>query len=260
MTVNDSLANTGSQTGLPAALLPAQDFNVRLLAYLSFAATLATGVFTEVFPYLWSILAVGLVVHPLLTHCVLARLRQRYPRVIRRMLGVTDAAVFGSMLVILGLGPLLTLLLLIIAVASFIIAGRISAASTAALALLAGGAVTFHYLPDTILRQPNESMHFTAVLFAAMYVWVSAYYMRLLAQTLQHAQADLRQQADQHRELSLQVSKYIAPQVWKTILSGKKGVKLGSTRKRLVVFFSDLKGFTQLSDQLEPDTLTLIIN
>ncbi|MEX0584850.1 MAG: adenylate/guanylate cyclase domain-containing protein, partial [Natronospirillum sp.] len=188
------------------------------------------------------------------------RIRHRHPQAVTHLLITTDALSFGAMLVLLGLSPLLTLLLLIISVASFLIAGTMTINSTATLALLVGGGLIYYVLPEAVTKPPSDTMHITATLFAVLYVWVNAYYMRLLAQRLQHTQDKLQTQSDRQQELTRQVSKYISPQVWQTIMSGNKGVHLGSTRKQLVVFFSDLKGFTQLSDQLEPETLTLIIN
>lgn len=241
--------------------LPAtQEFNVRMLAFITFAATFAVGVLTELLPSLWSAAAAALVVYPLLVHFLMTPLRGRYPRPVRQIIITLDAMIYGAAIVALGLTPLMTLLLLILAGASFIIVGRMSVMSTAILALLAGGALIYHYFPDWLSHTPNEPMILTTASFSGLYVLVSAYYMVLLARNLLTTQQELQSQSARHRELSRKLSKYIAPQVWQTIFSGHKDVRLESTRKRLVIFFSDLQGFTQLSDQLEPETLTIIIN
>tara|TARA_A100001015_G_scaffold235067_1_gene266750 strand:+ start:5078 stop:6580 length:1503 start_codon:yes stop_codon:yes gene_type:complete len=56
--------------------------------------------------------------------------------------------------------------------------------------------------------------------------------------------------------LSKKLSKYFSPQVYDSIFSGKLDVTIQTRRKPLTVFFSDLEGFTELTERLEPETLT----
>jgi len=63
-----------------------------------------------------------------------------------------------------------------------------------------------------------------------------------------------KQQA-QLTSVSEKLSKYLSPQVYQSIFEGKNIGKLGTTRKPLTVFFSDLQGFTQLTDKLEPEAI-----
>jgi class 3 adenylate cyclase len=60
--------------------------------------------------------------------------------------------------------------------------------------------------------------------------------------------------------LSSKLSKYLAPQVYQSIFSGRRDVSLETTRKKLTVFFSDLKDFTQTTDDLEPEDLADLLN
>ena len=48
--------------------------------------------------------------------------------------------------------------------------------------------------------------------------------------------------------------------MYKSIFQGDQDVKIGSTRKKLTVFFSDIVGFTKATDDLEPEDLSFIIN
>jgi len=61
-------------------------------------------------------------------------------------------------------------------------------------------------------------------------------------------------------ELSSKLSKYLSPQVYDSIFSGKKDVKLESYRKELTVFFCDIQGFTSLTDSMESEALTELLN
>ncbi len=60
--------------------------------------------------------------------------------------------------------------------------------------------------------------------------------------------------------LSSKLSKYLAPQVYQSIFSGRQEVSLKTQRKKLTVFFSDLKDFTQITDDLEAEELTDLLN
>ncbi len=61
-------------------------------------------------------------------------------------------------------------------------------------------------------------------------------------------------------QLATKLSKYLSPQVYKSIFSGKKNVKIEAYRKKLTVFFSDIKGFTEITDTLEPEVLSYLLN
>ncbi len=56
--------------------------------------------------------------------------------------------------------------------------------------------------------------------------------------------------------LSEKLAKYFSPQVYESIFSGELDVKIQTRRKPLTVFFSDLQGFTELTERLEPEVLT----
>ena len=55
------------------------------------------------------------------------------------------------------------------------------------------------------------------------------------------------------------LSKYFSPQVFNSIFSGELDVTINTTRKNLTIFFSDIKGFTLLTEKLEPEQLTNLI-
>jgi PAS domain S-box-containing protein len=60
--------------------------------------------------------------------------------------------------------------------------------------------------------------------------------------------------------LSTKLSKYLSPQVYSSIFSGSREVKIASTRKKLTVFFSDIADFTATTDDLESEELTMLLN
>jgi adenylate cyclase len=60
--------------------------------------------------------------------------------------------------------------------------------------------------------------------------------------------------------LSSKLSKYLAPQVYQSIFSSEQAVSLETKRKKLTVFFSDIKDFTQITDDLEAEDLASLLN
>jgi len=60
--------------------------------------------------------------------------------------------------------------------------------------------------------------------------------------------------------LSTKLSKYLSPQVYSSIFSGSQRVEIASSRKKLTVFFSDIKDFTATTDDLESEELTALLN
>ena len=54
--------------------------------------------------------------------------------------------------------------------------------------------------------------------------------------------------------------KYIPPQIHKGILEGKYDTNITTKRKKLTIFFSDIKNFTDTSEKLQPEDLTKYLN
>ena len=58
---------------------------------------------------------------------------------------------------------------------------------------------------------------------------------------------------------STKLSKYFSPQVYNSLFTGELDVKVQTQRKLLTIFFSDLEGFTELTERLEPEVLTELL-
>lgn len=64
----------------------------------------------------------------------------------------------------------------------------------------------------------------------------------------------------QRRELKTAFSRYVSPAVVETILADPTKLRLGGERKNMSVLFSDICGFTSISEKLSPDKLVEILN
>ena len=71
---------------------------------------------------------------------------------------------------------------------------------------------------------------------------------------------EINSKNEQLQALSNKLAKYLSRQVYTNIFEGKKDVKIESYRKKLTVFFSDIEGFTELTDRVESEVLTNALN
>jgi adenylate cyclase len=60
--------------------------------------------------------------------------------------------------------------------------------------------------------------------------------------------------------VSKKISHYLSPQIYNNIFKGEMDAVLHTQRKNLTIFFSDIKDFTQLTESLQPEALTTLIN
>ena len=70
----------------------------------------------------------------------------------------------------------------------------------------------------------------------------------------------IEEKSRQLEQLALRLAKYLSPQVYESIFSEEDKSSASTSRKMLSVFFSDIEKFTDLSDTLEPERLTNIVN
>jgi adenylate cyclase len=60
--------------------------------------------------------------------------------------------------------------------------------------------------------------------------------------------------------LSSKLSKYLSPQLYRSIFTGEQNVEIAAKRKKLTVFFSDIAAFTETTENLESEELTQVLN
>jgi PAS domain S-box-containing protein len=83
---------------------------------------------------------------------------------------------------------------------------------------------------------------------------------KMAEDALQVANKSLNEKNDQLEALSGKLAKYLSRQVYDSIFEGKTDVQVQSYRKELTVFFSDIEGFTEITDRLEAEVVSEILN
>jgi class 3 adenylate cyclase len=77
---------------------------------------------------------------------------------------------------------------------------------------------------------------------------------------LKQREEDLTDKTAALEALSTKLAKYLAPQVYASIFSGRQDVKIVSQRKKLTICFSDIVGFAEITDKMESEDLTHLLN
>ena len=111
---------------------------------------------------------------------------------------------------------------------------------------------------DAVTERPDELGRLARV-FSGMGQTVLAREEKLDTLVQERTKA-LAERTEQLETLSTKLSKYLAPQVYASIFQGRQQVEIASNRKKLTVFFSDIVGFTETTENLDLEELTSILN
>ncbi|RWL12430.1 MAG: HAMP domain-containing protein [Mesorhizobium sp.] len=77
---------------------------------------------------------------------------------------------------------------------------------------------------------------------------------------LKQREENLAEKSAALEALSSKLAKYLAPQVYNSIFTGRQDVRIASQRKKLTICFSDIAGFTEATDKMESEVLTQLLN
>src|SRR5690606_11625171 len=110
----------------------------------------------------------------------------------------------------------------------------------------------YHRPPQLQLETPPLVV-LVSILASALYICITAYFVHQQSLKLYLARSEIRREQEKAARQARSLSKYLSPQIWESMFSGKKNASLETQRKKLTVFFSDIKGFTELSEELEAE-------
>ncbi|HKY86556.1 MAG TPA: adenylate/guanylate cyclase domain-containing protein, partial [Pseudorhodoplanes sp.] len=121
-------------------------------------------------------------------------------------------------------------------------------------------------IQEISIHQPIATNIFAFKYMLAYFVAAAGIGVSFIA--LQHKQAraiagankELAEANDFLAAISMKIAKYISPQIYKSIFSGQRDVAIATERKKLTIFFSDIKDFTATTERLQPEDLTALLN
>ncbi|MWV14269.1 adenylate cyclase [Pseudomonas sp. R-28-1W-6] len=237
-----------------------REYYSRVLAYIATAASLAAGTYSQHFGYdiLWMVPYALL--YPHLAHHLGNRFKRDYPEKTHLVLLFIDAVHAGMAAVLMGFSVVPTLMFLLTLSFSTLISGGLRHMGLALLVAAGSMALT------TALAQPQVNastpilVALVSILLTTLYICITAYFVHQQSRHLTQVRSEIKKEQEKAARLARNLAKYLSPQVWEMIFSGKKHVRLETQRKKLTVFFSDIKGFTELSEELEAEALTDLLN
>lgn len=244
----------------PIAIPPMPDYQARLLAYSATIAIIITGIVESVFSsdMLWALgVAAG---WPHLSFFLSRRTRLKHSSRIRQKMLLVDCVLGGLFIGGIGLLAIPSTAMLMMVMFSCLIVGGLRQWTQGSALLIIGMIPTAYYSGVTNLFNAPPLTSIVAVLATTLYVSVVGFYAHQQARTLMQVKTQIQNQREQSIALSHKLSKYLSPQVWQSIFTGERDVRLETQRKKLAIFFSDIKGFTELSEEMEPEALTELLN
>jgi adenylate cyclase len=236
------------------------EFYSRSVAYISGAVTLMLGNYLDIWTGYYTEALLVTVCLPFISLLLGRQIPSQHEHLRRPIFISLDAFMIGFLISYMHFAILPSILYCILINYSVLVLSSaaywlISITFVAIGAYLGTLVIGFHYDPEVPLI-----LSVTVALGSAVYLAVTAYYSGKQAQELDVLHKEIKAKQVEQESLSNKVAKYISPQIWELIFSGKHEVKLETQRKKLVIFFSDIKGFTALSEQIESEALTELLN
>ncbi len=245
-------------TDLPSP--PLREYYSRVLAYIVTAASVAAGTYVQYFGYeiLW--LVPYTLLYPHLAHHLSQRFKHEHAHQTNLVLLFIDALHAGAGVALLGFSAVPSLMFLLILSFSALIIGGLRYLGLLLLIAVSGLVLTSGVVQPELKGTTPTLVALVSVLFTTLYIGITAYFMHQQGIRLGVARSEIKREQEKAARLARNLAKYLSPQVWESIFSGKKSVRLETQRKKLTVFFSDIKGFTELSEELEAEALTDLLN
>lgn len=240
--------------------MPTREYYSRVLAYLAVAASVAAGTYIQVFSQdiLWMVPYALL--YPHLAYWLSKRFRDEQPHRTVMSLMFIDALHCGATAVLLGFSVVPSLMCLLTLIFSALIVGGLRDMGLALLVAFSGTLLTSSLTDLRVMPETPALVALVSSVFTMLYICINAYFVHQQGIRLSQVRIEIKREQEKAARLARNLAKYLSPQVWESIFSGKKHVRLETQRKKLTVFFSDIRGFTELSEELEAEALTDLLN
>jgi adenylate cyclase len=239
---------------------PLEGFHSRVIAYLCVAVTFGAIALEQGFNLVNVTVVIYALLYPHLVRLLIAHIRNLQPFHSRLALLGIDGFNTGIFITLCAFSVVPSLVfVLLISFSSIIIGGPVFMLTGWLLVLLgviASSAVT----SAQIIPETSTLVAFSSLLSGAAFTLIMAAFVYRQGRTLAQAQKVISAEQEKTARLATSLSKYLSPQVWESIFTGKQSVQLETRRKKLTVFFSDIRGFTELAEEMEAEALTDLLN
>lgn len=174
-------------------------------------------------------------------------------------LSTADAAFIGFVLSAVQFTMLPTLLFIIMIQFNSLIIGGIKKWLLDNCAFVCGVGLTFLFWQPQWRFSADLSIGLAAIISIFTYFCAYALYLHSSIRRLEMNAKKTLNETTLHKLRTYKLSRYLTPSVWKAVNEGRED-SLKTERKRVTIFFSDIQGFSSLSEELESETITALLN
>jgi adenylate cyclase len=173
-----------------------------------------------------------------------------------------DAAVVGVCIVFCQFSVVPSIVLACVLVFSLLGVGSATAWVLSTLITLISIFITAYLLnirADTMQTTPVLSS-LVSLVSLAVYMVIELQQSRSRVESSELQLEEAQAKTTQFMNIANKIARYAPSQVWQSIVRGDRDARIENKRKKLTIFFSDIQGFTELSETLLPDDLATILN
>ncbi|GAB1257962.1 protein CyaB [Aurantivibrio plasticivorans] len=239
--------------------VPLYQYYFRALICFSAAGTLASELDWENLDLLYVGAIALLLIYTLATYLVIRKLKPQDGIKIAEYLSYGDAALIGVVINLVNFSLLPSILFLTMIQFNALLQGGVKKWAGDNLALLVGVAASFLVHSPHLMFSDQLEISAASLIGVITYFCAYALYTHSRVRKLTMRNEQLKNEQHLHKLRAYKLSRYLPPPVWAAINEGRDRA-LATERKRLTIFFADIKGFSTLSEELEAETLTVILN
>ncbi|UTW45696.1 adenylate/guanylate cyclase domain-containing protein [bacterium SCSIO 12696] len=207
----------------------------------------------------FSLVAIGVLLYILIAHFISGVVKEEKRNLCNHLLNYLDAILIGVFVSYSDFSLLPGGLFALLTLHNSAIVGGAVRMLESFISLLIGAALLLIVQPAGFSPEVDLGTAIASLVTLGAYLCIYGSYSHYESRHLKRHLKTTEQQLLQNKLRSYKLSKYLSPALRKEILSGKE-VRLETQRKKLTVFFSDIRGFSELAEEMEPEALTGLLN
>lgn len=237
--------------------IPQNEFYFRILIAFAAIGTLAShiawGTYNLPFYFLffW-------VIYPVVAYLVTKKMLHRL-EMASRTFSIVDAFSLGTLVHIIDFSLMPGLMFLTIILCQALITGGFRKCGEDIAAYVFGLLSVYVYYDASFDPMGDVHGNLASLIGISVYFVIYSFFIYKKIEDVRIKAASLHVEQQDLKIKAWNLSRYVSPQVWKMIFSGQS-VKLETKRKQMSIFFSDIKGFSDAAEQLDPDDLNAMLS
>ncbi|MDO3384339.1 adenylate/guanylate cyclase domain-containing protein [Gilvimarinus sp. SDUM040013] len=236
-----------------------QQYYFRTLMCFATGGTLAAMMDWKDVNWLYLTAIIFLLLYAYVAYAYTRRQTEEKIRTVNRWLSYSDAAIVGVVLNLISFSLLPSILFLAMIQFNALLNGGLRRWLEDNTALACGVGISLLIHKPQLIFASDIQISAVSLIGIITYFLAYALYMHQRFHRLKLSNAKLLNEQKWHKIRAYKLSRYLAPAVWQAINQGRDET-LQAERKRITIFFSDIKDFSQLSEEMEAETLTELLN